>query len=124
MITADKIAIGALVVSCINFVFTIYSNNQNSRKSIKNEQNSYLKALTRLVKNISFHSSVESKLNTLDLVREELTFCSCFDKNLSFENFSCELDDQVYTLCTTKIESDFIQLKESCANEIRNFLST
>jgi hypothetical protein len=121
MITSDYIAFSALLISFGNVGYTIYHDKKNETDNIKKEQISYLKSLTQIIKSISFHSTDELKLDQLELVRDELTFCSCYDQNKPFQNLSLELDDMVYVMCTTKNEHDFKEQKNASLSEIRNF---
>lgn len=121
MITADIISGLALIVSAGTFFYTIHVNNQSTVRNLKKDQSNYLKSLTRLVKTITFSSSPEFKENTLDSLREELTFCTYFDNNLSFQEFSLNLDDNVYVLCNSQTEYDFNSIKDTCISDIRNF---
>ena len=121
MTTSDYIAFSALLISFGNIGYTVYHDEKNKNDSIKKEQVNYLKSLTKLVKSISFHNTEELKLDQLELVRDELTFCSCYNDDVQFQDLSVEVDDIVYLMCNSKDDSDFKEQKNKCLSEIRNF---
>lgn len=121
MTTSDYIAFSALLISFGNIGYTVYRDEKNKNDSIKKEQVSYLKSLTKLIKSISFHNTEELKLDQLELVRDELTFCSCYDNNMQFQDLSVKLDDIVYLMCNSEDENDFKEHKNKCLSEIKSF---
>ncbi|SMP86360.1 hypothetical protein SAMN06314042_10244 [Epsilonproteobacteria bacterium SCGC AD-308-O04] len=121
MNTSDYIASGAFLLSLGSFGYSIYSNNENTKNNIKREQTNYLKQLNRIINNINFNSDDLIKQNALNSIREELNFCTCYEDETSFQNFSTNIDDNFYMLCSAIVEDDFLLTKEKCLNEIQNF---
>lgn len=121
MTSSDYIASIALIVSFGSFLYTIISNISASTKAVKKERVNYLKLLTRLVNNITFVSEQEVKQSALDSLREELNFCTCYESELSFQEFSTEIDDTVYVICNSSVEEDFLSSKNRCLEKLRSF---
>jgi len=121
MTSSDYIALSAVILSLLSFLYTNYTNSKHNERIIKKEQNDYLKHLTRLVNKIIFTEKSEIKYNILNSLREELTFCTCYENNTKFLNLSEDLDDNIFILCTTKSNEDFLQIKERCITDLRKF---
>lgn len=124
MIDSDIIASGAVVVSIFNIFYTYRSSVNISNKNLKKEQYTYLRQLAKIIHSFSFEEDEVNKQKILNEIREELTYCSCFQNNDSFEKFSCEIDDTTYCAFEAKNKEDFEELKNKILICIENFKNT
>jgi hypothetical protein len=121
MTSSDTIATIAIIFSVASFGYTIYSNNKNNKDIKTREQLSYLKSLSRTVRSIAYETDSNIKESTLDTLRDELNYCTCYDNEIEFEDFSANIDDFFYAMTSSSSKDDYSNLKEKCLNEIQNF---
>ncbi|PNV83481.1 MAG: hypothetical protein C0627_05135 [Sulfurimonas sp.] len=121
MTSSDTIASIAVLFSIGSFGYTIYSNNKNNENIKTREQLSYLKSLNRIVKSITYETDSNIKESTLDTLRDELNYCTCYDNKVEFEDFSANVDDFFFAMTSASSKNDYSDLKEKCLNEIQNF---
>lgn len=124
MTDSDIIASGAVVVSIFNIFYTYRSSVNISNNNLIKEQYTYLRQLAKIIHSFSFEKGEIDKQNILNEIREELTYCSCFQNNDSFEKFSCEIDDNTYCASEAENKEDFEELKNKILTSIEKFKNT
>lgn len=121
MTKADYIAIGAVIISIISFLYTLISNANNSKKELIKERKNFLKLIAKLIRSIKYQNTEIEKTNILDEVREELNYNTCYEDNDKFIIFNEDIDDSVYSLIRSECPNDFDILKDEILEKINNF---